>query len=180
MPALAAGGFPADVLTAIGTLALAFLTFATLAATIVIARRDSRRLRLERAQAQDQERLAEAAAVQVIGAATTVVINHGRFPITDVTAKLRRSDGGLVKFDDLIRVVGAPDDTRLDVASALQFERTYRPDMLTPWDAGLRFRVAGGDPDSYPVVRWRDRWGQCWEHRPDSLRRIGDATDWQA
>jgi hypothetical protein len=194
MSALPAGapasGLPADALTAIGALALALLTFATLLATILISRRDSRRLRTEHGEVGDQERLAEAAAVQVIGAAITVVINHGRYPITDVTARLSRSDGSLVRFDDLVRVVGVAGEGdghgggALDVGSALQFERTYRPDMLTPWEAGLRFRIdparIDGDTGVYPVIRWRDRWGQRWEHRPEHLRRIGEQDDWQA
>jgi archaellin len=182
-PAPRAGGFPADALTAIGTLVLAFVTVAALLATILISRHGDRQLRDERREAQAQEQMAEAVAVQVLGAATTVVINHGRYTISDITARLELSDGSQIEFNQAVRVLSVEGiSAELHASQALQFERTFRPNMLTSWDVGLRLdadpaRITS-NADAYPIVHWQDRWGNYWEHRLGQVRLIGKRDDW--
>jgi hypothetical protein len=180
-----AGGIPSDELTAYGTLALAALTFITLVTTIIISSRGTRRLRVERQEAQDRERLGEAYSVQVIGAATTVIVNHGKYTISRVEARLRLSNGSLIEFSSRTRVLDTqkvPSDLRAD--SSMGLESISRPDILTPWDIGLRFvkdpTEISGLIDAYPVVRWRDRWGICWEHRLGNAKVIEPSTPWSS
>lgn len=166
-----------DELTGIGTLALAIITMATLIATIVMSRHGDR-------QSRERERLAEASAVQVVGGATTVVVNHGRYAINDVTARLRLSDRRLVEFTKLARILSVQGiSSDLNARQALQFERTLRPEILTPWDVGLRFdadpeQSNSGIADAYPIVRWQDQWGKYWEHRLGHVRPIGKDDAW--
>jgi hypothetical protein len=178
-------GIPSDELTAYGTLALAALTLITLVTTIIISWRDSRRLRVERQEAQDLESLGEAYSVQVIGTATTVIVNHGKYTISGVEARLRLNDGNLIEFSSTTRVLdtqNVPSDLRAD--SSMSLESISRPNILTPWDIGLRFvkdpAEINGLIDAYPVVRWRDRWGRWWEHRLGNVKIIKPSTPWSS
>jgi hypothetical protein len=61
-------------------------------------------------------------------------------------------------------------------------ERNVRNDTLTPADMGLLF-VRDAMAESkifgcYPVVRWRDRWGQVWEHKLGVVREIKEGEQW--
>lgn len=74
-------------------------------------------------------------------------------------------------------------DDRLRAGMSGLLEAMMHEDRLTPWDLGIRFE---GDPMSsaqfpgaFPVVRWRDRWGTCWEHRRGEVRQIRDGEEWQ-
>jgi hypothetical protein len=171
-----------DNLTAIGTIALAILTLATLVATILISRHGDRQLRNEHKETEDRERLAEATSIQILGAATTIVINHGRYTINEVTAMLKLHDGSLVEFKEPARILSVEGiAAELNANQALQFERTSSRNMLTPWDAGLRFDA---DPakitrsaDAYPIVRWQDRWDNYWQYCHGQVQRIGGEDD---
>src|SRR5579859_3562539 len=87
------GGLSTDSWTAIGTIALAVVTLVTLIATIVISWRSDKQLRAERSATREAEELAEAYAIQVIGGeGTALVVNHGKYTITEVNAQLRLAD----------------------------------------------------------------------------------------
>jgi hypothetical protein len=170
------GGISTDAWTAVGTIALAAVTFITLVITIVISWRSNKQLRAERGEAQAAEQLAEAYAVQVAGDTTTLVVNHGKYTITDVDAWLTLAKG-IRTFPKRERVLGLRDlDAELTEGVTAQLDGTTpdaHSDILAPWDAGLRFVVQVTDIDpathgtlagAYPVVRWTDRWGNRWEH----------------
>ena len=161
----------------------------------------------ERRIAQEREQLTEAYAVQVlmgerdtgeVADRTTgqpvplrrvaaIIINHGRYTITHVEAQLRLSSGGspsLVPFDMSERVPQTEDlDDRLRAGMSGLLEAMMHGDRLTPWDLGIRFESdpmsSAQFPGAFPVVRWRDRWGTCWEHRRGEVRQIRDGEEWQ-
>jgi hypothetical protein len=177
----AASGPSADTLTAWGTLALAFVALVTLVATVIIARRDARQLRAERTEAEQRDHLAEAVAIEVTGVATTVLINHGKYTISGIAAKLCTRNNGAQDFDKSERILGARAaaaalgaDTNLDAA--------FQPDILTPWDAGMRFSTPPGDIDgltgAFPIVRWTDRWGTRWQYQKGTVTAIDVGAPW--
>ena len=160
------------------------------------------RLRAERDVAQWREQLAEAYAVQVVlaGGSTgdlgkrdraphrlaVIVVNRGRYTITNVEAQLRLGGSGnpsLVGFDSEQRLPGG-DDLPPDLLGGLsvRLRAGVRADRLTPWDRGLRFDAAPVSAEdlqgAYPVVRWTDRWGGRWEHRLGEVRPAGLFEEW--
>jgi hypothetical protein len=171
----------ADALTAFGTLALAFLTLATLVTTVVITWRGNRQLRAERKAAQQRDSLAEAYAVEVTGVATTVLINHGRYTISAIAAKLRTKGGVLLDFEKAERLLGTA-GTAADLGADSALEAMFQPDILTPWDAALRFTIRPEDISdlvgAYPVVRWTDRSGTRWQHQQGTVACIDAAAPW--
>lgn len=180
-PTLSAGGLSTDALTAYGTVALAALTLLTLVTTVIVSRHGERQLRAEREEVQDQESLAEAYAVQVVGIATVIVINHGRYTISDIAARLRTRDSQAIEFEHSERIVRVSSEAAgLGADSALDAD--FQPDILTPWDAALRFSV---DPahindlvGAYPIVRWSDRRNTRWEQRRGRIEKIDAQAPW--
>jgi hypothetical protein len=177
------GGLSTDAWTAIGTIALAAVTLITLITTIVISWRSDKQLRVEQGEALAAEQLAEAHAVQVVGDATTLVVNHGKYTITDVDAWLTLAKGTQA-FPSRTRVLGLRGlDAELTDGVPAHLDGTTpdaHSDILAPWDAGLRFVVQVTDIDlathgtlagAYPVVRWTDRWGNRWEHCLGHVRK---------
>jgi hypothetical protein len=156
----------------------------------------------ERQIARDREQFAEAYQVQVVlGERSTgelgkraaapsrlgaIVINHGRYTITGVEARIRLASGGgpsLILFAGSERVPGTKDlDPRLRNGMSGLLEGLMYGDRITPWDVGLCFwsdpvppaQVSG----AYPVVRWTDRWGSRWEHRQGEVRQSRDGEEW--
>jgi len=178
------GGLSTDAWTAVGTIALAAVTFVTLIVTIVLSWRSDRQLRAERGKALAAEQLAEAYAVQIAGDATTLVVNHGKYTITDVEAWLTLARG-IEAFPSRTRVLGLRGlDAELTEGVTPQLDGTTpdaHSDILAPWDAGLRFVVQvtaidvathGTLAGAYPVVRWTDRWGNRWEHCLGRVQKI--------
>ena len=62
-------------------------------------------------------------------------------------------------------------------------ERNLSPTTLTPADAGLRFsedaRTVRDLAGSYPIIRWRDRWGTWWENKQGVVRHLAEGEDWK-
>jgi len=181
------GGLSPDAWTALGTIALAAITLITLAATIVISQRSDRKLRRERREAQAAEQLAEAYAVQVIGGVTTFIVNHGKYTITEVSARLKLLSGELIVFHSRARFLSAQGlNDKLLGGISLELEGNSASDysdILAPWDAGVRFAVdpaktAGSLPGSHPVARWTDRWGNRWQHELGRVMQLKDSDLW--
>ena len=80
------------------------------------------------------------------------------------------------------RVSESPQAARLrngfDVTTELLMD-----DVVTPWDAGIRFESpvipAEREAGSFVVARWADWLGTRWEYRPGALRRIRDDEPWE-
>jgi hypothetical protein len=171
----------------LGTIALAAITLITLAATIVISRLSDRQLRAERREAQAGEQLAEAHAVQVIGDVTTFIVNHGKYTITEVSARLKLLSGELIVFHSRARFLNAQGlNDKLLGGISMELEGNAAidySDILAPWDTGVRFTVdpaktAGSLPGAHPVARWKDRWGNHWEHELGRVTRLKDSDRW--
>ena len=180
VPTPKSAGISVDALTAYGTVALAALTLVTLVTTVIISWNGDRRLRSERQGMQDKESLAEAYAVQVGGIATTIVINHSRYTIKDVAARLRAKDS-LVDFEKSERIVETSGYST-ELGADIVLDADFQLDILTPWDRALRFSI---DPahvsdlvGAYPVVRWTDRLNNRWEHRKGGVVKIDAHAPW--
>lgn len=154
-------------------------------------------LREERQHAQDALQLSEAYAIRVIVAQqdgritdpyinadpedilrslVVVVVNEGRFTVTDVAVGLYRSDGSRT---DPARVERIGDCNRLN--SALEDAPSDVVDRaLAPGASRLRFtgsaRLERDLIGSYPVVRWTDHWGQMWERSKGRVRKTSAST----
>jgi len=169
-----------DALAAYGTLLLAVVTLATLITTILISRHGDRMVRAERKEAQALDDLADAYAVQVIGVATTVVMNHGRFTIRDVEARLRTGDSKLVAFEQSERLLHAAGGAALGADTNLNAD--FQPGILTPWDAGLRFTINPANIANLigacPILRWTDHRNTRWEHSKGSVKKIPAKEPW--
>lgn len=154
-------------------------------------------LREERQQAQDALQLSEAYTIRVIvglqdGRITdphitadpddvlrslvVVVVNEGRFTVTDVAVGLYTSEGGRT---DPARVERIADhnlpDMGIEGATRDVGDRT-----LTPGASGLRFagnaRLERYQIGAYPVVRWTDHWGQMFENSKGRVRKTSAST----
>lgn len=161
----------------------------------------------ERHIARNREQLAEAYAVQVVmgdrnaGQRDTgiigqmspelkrvaaIIINHGAYTIMGVEAQLRLSAGSnprLVSFDKSERVSGMVElDKELRSGMYGGLEAALHADRLSPWDRGIRFETGAMPTEhlagAYPVVRWADRWGTCWEHRLGDVQQVDDGEPW--
>jgi hypothetical protein len=158
------------------------------------------RLRQERQGYQDQEQWAEASLVQVTRArmnvyqpsnqpppdepveqAVAVVVNHGRYTITRVEARLCASGNvtGYGKTEHLSSWFNLSEPLR---PTGIWEAEGAPGNNLTPMDLGLRYtsdvlakRLLVGN---YPLVRWTDRWDQHWEHKQGVVRKITEGEEW--
>lgn len=116
-----------------------------------------------------------------------IVINGGRGKIVYVQAGLRLSGEGsprLDRFPDGWRMTGPEDsagtrDFDIGPLRLPLFIHTYFYG-ISPQE-GVRFESKPLSPKdllgAYPVVRWTDRWGVCWEHRAGEVRQVGCAEE---
>lgn len=180
-PTTKSGGSSVDDLTAYGTVALAGLTFLTLITTIFFSLNGNQQLKSERKDILFRESHTEAYAVQVIGISTVIVINHGHYTISDITARLRTRDSHLMNFersDRIIRVSGEAAELGADAT----LEADFRSDILTPWDTALRFFIdparISGLVGAYPIVRWTDHGNNRWEYRRGKVEKVEVQAPW--
>jgi hypothetical protein len=118
-----------------------------------------------------------------IACPVAIVVNRGHYAITDVYAQFRAGTGGLMAYgrtEHFSSWWGLFGEIKSGVSSP---ERNLSPTTLTPADAGLRFsedaRTIRDLAGSYPVVRWRDRWGTRWESRQGVVRQVVEGEDWR-
>jgi hypothetical protein len=163
----------------------------------------------ERQVAREREQWAEAYAVEVtaaqmspeawgsrittqpgipIACPAAIVVNRGHYAITEVYAQFCAGTGGLMPygrtehFSSWWNLAG---DIRggsiMDGVTGAG--RNLSPTTLTPADAGLRFsedaRTVRDLAGSYPIIRWRDRWGTRWESRQGVVRQVAEGEDWK-
>lgn len=178
-------GISPDAWTAIGTIALAGATLIALLVTIILALLSGKQVRKERSEVLEAEQLAEAYAIQVIGSETTaLIVNHGKYTISGVDARIRLKRGGDAEFTSRTRFLDTHEvDQKLIDGIPVALRGTTpaaHSDILAPWDAGLRLEL---DPaqagvtliGAYPVVRWTDRWDIHWEHELGHVKRVKTA-----
>jgi len=188
----------ASATTAIGTVAVAVVAVGV---ALFAEWRGDRKLQEERRLAREQDQRAEAYAVQVLLAESdsraderivaVIIVNHSKYTITGIEARLKLARGSLVhlekqdavpRADDLdIRLTNLHRLTNLDATDRLNIVMSSS-DRLAPWDAGTRFVSDLISiqylPGAYPIVRWTDRWGTCWEHRQSEVRPVDHSAQW--
>ncbi len=154
-------------------------------------------LREERQQAQDALQLSEAYTIRVIvgqqdGRITdphinadpddvlrslaVVVVNEGRFAVTDVAVGLYNSDGSRTDPAIVERIA----DYNLPDRAIEGAPRDVSDRTLAPAANGLRFagnaQLARNLTGAYPVVRWTDHWDQMWERSKGRVRKTSAST----
>lgn len=118
-----------------------------------------------------------------IACPVAIVVNRGHYAITDVHAQFRAGAGDLTAygrtehFSSWCNLAGGITE------GVTGPERNLSPTTLTPADAGLRFsedaRALRYLAGSYPIVRWRDRWGTRWENKQGVVRQVAEGEDWK-
>jgi hypothetical protein len=160
-------------------------------------------LKIEQDTRREQEQLAEAYLVQVtparmspekygsrlttnpdtpISCPCVIVVNRGHYSITDIQAELSTDGRSMLQYDKR-QHFSALRHLPEDMTSAISDEPDVRLSTLTPMDGGLRFShdaIAERNLfGSYPIVRWRDRWGQAWEHKLGTVRKVAVDEQWK-
>lgn len=165
-------------------------------------------LQAERDAEREREQLTEAYAVQVtparmdpktfssqittsnpkdpITCPCVFIVNTGHYTITKIQARFSPEGSSLLDYDDRVHLSSwakLPSEIihRFGLSAP---ERNVRNDTLTPADLGLLF-VQGAMAESkiygcYPIVRWRDQWGQYWEHKLGVVRKVIETEQWIA
>jgi hypothetical protein len=161
-------------------------------------------LREERLAAQLREQLAEAYLVQVtpmrmeagtegkqpardpddpVERAVVVVVNHGHYTIIRLDAQLCMRGNSLVGYgrtEHLSSYHSLPGELR---PSGVWEGGSAGLSTLSPTDLGMRYT---GDVMAtkflvgcYPVIRWQDRWGSCWEQKQGVVKEIKQGETWK-
>jgi hypothetical protein len=118
-----------------------------------------------------------------IACPVAIVVNHGHYAITDVYARFRAATGGLLAYGKTEHFSSLWNHDGNIMDGVTEAERNLSPTTLTPADAGLRFsedaRTVRDLAGSYPVIRWRDRWGTQWENKQGVVRQVAEGEDWK-
>ncbi len=157
-------------------------------------------LQEERQVAQDREQWAEAYLVEVtearmepeawgsrittgpdtpIECPAAIVINRGHYTITHLQAQICMNDGSMTSYGKTEHFTSwwhLPQPMIDRVHGAV---RDIYVSTLTPADLGMRFSsdaiTVRNLVGSYPVIRWKDRWGTRWEHKQGVVRKITES-----
>jgi hypothetical protein len=103
------------------------------------------------------------------------VVNGGDYTVTQVMLRLGIGD----RLDEPVRTEHVPAPGTSAVATDTQ--ALGYSDVLTP---GTGLRATASDVEhavalkAIPIVRWTDRWDQCWEYRKGVMRRIRPEEEW--
>jgi hypothetical protein len=119
---------------------------------------------------------------QPIECPAAIVLNRSRYTITRLQAQLRVNES-LTSYGkrELFSSLGKLPE---EITTGLAGEgRDIWGDTLRPTDIGMRFSsdamTVQNLHGSYPIVRWRDRWGSWWEHRHGEVRQIEEGEEWR-
>jgi hypothetical protein len=117
------------------------------------------------------------------GLPMVIVINKGKYAIMDLDLRLSPDGRSVIAFprrQHLVDPVALPLRWMGDVTGRLG--EVYLGTLTA--GAAMRFE---GDPllvsvlrTSYPIVRWRDRWGECWEYNQGKVYPSNMQADWLA
>ncbi len=146
-------------------------------------------LRAQADAARDAEQVSEAYSVQVvlgerINDDTRVLVlmisNRGRYTISRLEAQFSTNGQGLVPHRSSRRlsdIESMPLPLRALIGTRSD---TAYGNVLTPWDAGVRFESDAIHirhiSEPYGVIRWTDRWGQRWEHKKGDVHRVDESA----
>jgi hypothetical protein len=162
------------------------------------------RLRRQLAQVEEIEQRGEAAAVQVIafgvhaadGAISIseypyfrpviIVRNHGRYSISNVHVKF--SDGSSILGSALApsfpELSDEPDDEPADWTSdaIISLGSVYRGNIAPGGAMRFEYDTMAQDAlrTAFPIVRWDDRWDECWEYRRGVAYLTDRGAEWRA
>ena len=157
------------------------------------------RLQEQRELAKQQEQLAEAWSVQVVGARIppgenvistadnpserpmVLIVNRGRYTITRLEARFADGSGftGSAQPQPFRDFANLPHELVHDVQGVIG---DVYLGVLMP---GGAIRIIGDAMQTgylrtiYPVVRWTDRWGTWWEHKQGNVRPINEDQPWK-
>lgn len=198
---IASGPDWATVMTAFGTVG-AVIVAVGIAIWSSLATKSQ--LQKQRDEAQKLEQRSQAAAVEVLafrtepgenvnsdpldpsGLPVVIVVNRGKYAITDLDVRLSPDGGRVIAFspDQASMRQNAVDPAILPphwTEDALGNLAAVYSDTIAP-GAAIRFK---GDPmlvsvleASYPIARWRDHWGDCWEYNKGSVYKSNMQADW--
>ena len=186
--------------TAVGTLALAVVTLATLIATVLITMRDRRDADRRLLHQREQEQEAEAWAVQVVLAVrlagsmidwgppedkeaiergayanklAATVSNHGEHPITRIEVQLSAGGDGDLMPPHETHYLPAPSES--PSRAPVDNHASYGGVLTQGAAADFVSRQIAEDRinSPYAVVQWTDWRGTRWEHQKGKVRRIG-------
>jgi hypothetical protein len=160
-------------------------------------------LREERLAAQRREQLIEAYQVQVtplrvdagtegkqpdrdadepVERAAVLVINHGHYTIIRIQAQLCTGGSSLLGYastDHRSAFYYLPPELR---GEEVHEGRPVKLTTLCPMDLGMRYTsdviASKFLVDSYPIIRWQDRWGTWWEHKKGVVQEIDENEPW--
>jgi hypothetical protein len=116
-----------------------------------------------------------------------MVVNRGRYAITEIEARISGDDQSLLNTEQAERLGGFSNlppslkGTYLKLGNPIAHGNVLGP---RDTDIGMRFETGLVPeygivwPGPYAVVRWRDRWGQKWEHKRGTVRQVGDNEPW--
>ena len=188
------------------TVMTAFGTVGAVIAAVGIAIWSSLQLRKQQKRAEKIERRSQAAAVEVLafrtkpgknvisnrknpsGRPVVIVVNRGKYAITDLDVRLSPDGQSVIAFpgsgisirEHQVDPAALPANWTKDSVGRLG--EVYS-DTIAP-GAATRFE---GDPQpvsvlrtSYPIARWRDRWGNCWEYNKGRVFPFDMQADWLA
>jgi hypothetical protein len=116
-----------------------------------------------------------------IACPSVTIVNHGHYTITGIEAQLSTDGRSLMSYGKREHFSGLANIPQ-DLQAGTYEEPDVRLSTLTLTDRGLRFtHDAIADKflhGSYPIVRWKDMWGQIWEHKLGVVRRIQQDEQW--
>src|SRR4029077_15976569 len=102
------------------------------------------------------------------------VENRGRYTITRIEARISPDGKSLVAAHPK-EIPGSQEIPGKELWAAYL-------GVLTPWDSYIEFQTddlpISGVTSFFPVVRWTDRWGTCWEHKRGEVREVMDGRPW--
>jgi hypothetical protein len=149
------------------------------------------RFAAERTAAVEAEQLSAAQSVEVIpkleyGGAVGMtclaanVRNLGSSTITGVDCQFSPDGQGLIGYSGVERIGEAVGPGRYSSGQANFSVSGYSGILIR--GTGMEFMTEPVDAKTlsgpYPVVRWTDHRGQCWEHKKGNPRRIGKDEPW--
>lgn len=119
---------------------------------------------------------------EIVLSLLAIVVNMGRFTITDVAVSIIDGTGSMT---DAAKVNRIPDYGLVDEKGGeLVPLRDLGDRTLAPGSSGIRFassaRLDRYLVGAYPIVRWTDRWGQMWEHSKGRVRPTNSGTPMKA